>query len=314
MDTIRFTPTPGTAGTGWFDRQGVERKPSGKDEKTDRPIAVIGRRCGRCGGAGGSEKWGPHGSNTGWTCYDCGGTGCGPNTIVKLYTAEETARLDGSIAKRRATKAEKYRLAQEARVAAEEKGRQERAEMLAADPFMIDFKALMDSFITRSYETGEIEKDRTPDFIRDMWERVQHTDLSDKQRGAVDKFIFNMHERARKASISAWQGEVGDRIEFTAKVVAVRVISYGAPRYQGRFPGDELDKHLIKFETEEGQLLTWKTTKWLDLDTIVTAKGTVKAQNTWDGRKETELTRVMASEKIKPEVESWKEGGRAVRA
>ncbi|AYK20477.1 hypothetical protein C0073_022335 (plasmid) [Aeromonas veronii] len=29
--------------------------------------------CGRCGGRGGSEAW----SHTGWTCYQCGGTGKG---------------------------------------------------------------------------------------------------------------------------------------------------------------------------------------------------------------------------------------------
>lgn len=61
--------------------------------KTDRngtKYYSIPRACPRCGGAGGSEAW----AYTGWTCYECGGTGDGGFEIVKEYTPEYAAKLE----------------------------------------------------------------------------------------------------------------------------------------------------------------------------------------------------------------------------
>ena len=54
----------------WFFRDGrpalrVSNVSSGK------PAAWVLKICGRCGGAGGSERW----RHTGWTCFECGGKG-----------------------------------------------------------------------------------------------------------------------------------------------------------------------------------------------------------------------------------------------
>lgn len=54
--------------------------------------------CSRCGGAGGADKW----QFTGWTCYECGGTGEGRSEIIKEYTPEYEAKLEERRAKRRA--------------------------------------------------------------------------------------------------------------------------------------------------------------------------------------------------------------------
>lgn len=55
--------------------------------------------CERCGGAGGADKW----AYTGWTCYECGGTGKVAGSW-KEYTPEYEAKL----AERRRKRAEKY--------------------------------------------------------------------------------------------------------------------------------------------------------------------------------------------------------------
>jgi hypothetical protein len=60
--------------------------------------------CGRCGGAGGSEAW----KFTGWTCFECNGSGHRNRVkVLKAYTAESYAKLEMARAKRAATKAAK---------------------------------------------------------------------------------------------------------------------------------------------------------------------------------------------------------------
>ena len=70
-----------------------------------KPFISHVNRCSRCGGAGGSDKWAP----TGWTCYQCGGTGKGSLVVYKLYvyklyTAEQLAKLNATRDKKNAVK------------------------------------------------------------------------------------------------------------------------------------------------------------------------------------------------------------------
>src|SRR3546814_17369246 len=64
-------------------------------------------------GAGGADKWGPAGTNTGWTCWKCGGTGVSGKDYIRLYTAEENVKHDAAAEKRAAKKAEKMAERQE---------------------------------------------------------------------------------------------------------------------------------------------------------------------------------------------------------
>ena len=64
--------------------------------------------CPRCGGLSGSDKW----AYTGWTCYDCGGSGRARNPeIIKVYTPEYRAKLDER-ARKRAEKKQAERVAE----------------------------------------------------------------------------------------------------------------------------------------------------------------------------------------------------------
>lgn len=67
--------------------------------------------CSRCGGAGGSDKW----DHTGWTCFDCSGTGEGPTREMTVYTPEAFARLEAIRAKRAAKAAAAAKAAEDER-------------------------------------------------------------------------------------------------------------------------------------------------------------------------------------------------------
>jgi len=66
-----------------------------------RPYTVNVYPCSRCGGAGGGDKW----QFTGWTCFDCGGSGKAQPRTEKLYTADQLAKLDAAQGKRDAKRA-----------------------------------------------------------------------------------------------------------------------------------------------------------------------------------------------------------------
>lgn len=82
--------------------------------------------CSRCGGGGGADKW----QFTGWTCYQCGGTGK-MHGKYKVYTPEYEAKLEA----RRKAKAEKFERehAEEIAKAEAERKAKEEAERLARE-------------------------------------------------------------------------------------------------------------------------------------------------------------------------------------
>ena len=82
--------------------------------------------CDRCGGAGGADQW----KYTGWTCYECGGTG---KVFAKWkeYTPEYEAKLN----ERRKAKAEQYERehAEEITKAEQERKSKEEADRIARE-------------------------------------------------------------------------------------------------------------------------------------------------------------------------------------
>lgn len=81
--------------------------------------------CPRCGGKGGSEAW----KFTGWTCYECGGSG-----VVEVEWKEYTPEHEAKLAKARAKRQAKRMAEIEARQAEyEEKKRVEEEERKARE-------------------------------------------------------------------------------------------------------------------------------------------------------------------------------------
>lgn len=192
-----------------FSRTGEALVQNSSDEK-GKPLHVCDRVCWRCGGLGGSEKW----RHTGWTCYRCGGSGKDPvRDRVKLYTAEQNAKLDAAAEKRAekkaAARAEAARIEQERRDA-------ERAEIISDNQGFLDR-------IDAELAHGEIE------VLQSIKDRIveQAKEPTDRQVEVVNQIIErNEAERARRAA-ARHVGEIKKRqiFELTLLHTQSRLVS-----------------------------------------------------------------------------------------
>lgn len=172
----------------------------------NNPYTLRWTSCSRCGGAGGSERW----RHTGFTCYNCGGSGEGRTERVKLY---DPARVEKLNASRDAARDRK-----EAKRVAEVEAR--RAEFLAAHGAMLD--------AARPYAA---ESTVLASILAQADSRMK---ISDAQRDAVAKCVAAViakRERDARAAAeragSVHVGTVGEPIEVDAEVRFVRAFQNG---------------------------------------------------------------------------------------
>lgn len=295
-----YRGTPAVPGTGWFDRNGVERKDFGVLTGGDYK-SLVGKRytmytpaCSRCGGLGGSDKW----AHTGWTCFQCKGAKKGESRPIRLYTADELAVLNTRRDALNAKKAEK-RAAEAARIKAEqEASTNARKAALEVDPFYVAFRDLVRTFklpLTNdsgyAYFDQEDPRRPIPDFLADMWKRIQHTDLSEKMQAAVQKFLDTRAAEQRRKENARHIGDEGARIAISVKVMFVKTVHYGEGYW-------DPSKYLIKLETVDGLVLTWFTQKYFEKGVTLVGKATVKAHKEYNGMKETQITNFRVSDEI----------------
>ena len=184
--------------------------------------------CPRCGGAGGADAW----AYTGWTCYECGGTGTVRGTW-KVYTPEYEAKLEA----RRAARRKKWEEEHAEEIAQREAERKAREE-----------------------EQRKAEEER-------------------KRKEA--------EELARKAK-SQYVGQIGDKIEITAKIEKSAWFEYKNPFGYGMNT-----MYVYTFRDADGNAIVWKTSKGTTFpeDTELVIKGTVKDHSEYRDEKQTVLTR-----------------------
>jgi hypothetical protein len=167
--------------------------------------------CGRCGGQGGSEVW----KFTGWTCFQCGGSGRGSIVCHKLYTAEQLAKLNATADKKAAAKAEKLAV-KVAKIAAE---RAERWAVVTRDNGPL-------------FERAAKFSEQNP-FIASVMETVARTgNLSEKQMATLISACDKCEARAVAVAGSGHVGEIGKRIEVA--VTVERVSTFERARFQNR--------------------------------------------------------------------------------
>lgn len=188
------------------------------NDKAQRGHSVL-RSCGRCGGAGGSDKW----AHTGWTCFDCGGKGnIGRHDFVRLYTAAELDRLNAAKAKRDATRARKA-----AEAAAIEMTRRaaERSQVLADHA---DILRLMDR---AAFEQGEGDEERcVSPFLSELIDQLRERarPLSPAQIEAAERAANKILAERVRAAAADFIGEVGERRDFALTLhKAVSLPDYG---------------------------------------------------------------------------------------
>lgn len=170
------------------------------------------RSCSRCGGAGGSSMW----AHTGWTCFECGGSGKhknGPES-VRLYTADELVKLDASKAKR---DAKKQAVTDALVVARKAETDQRRADFDAAYGYLL---TAAEPFIERS------------SFVKDVVRKARETAyMSDRQEIALSQTIAKMAAEDIAKASSGYVGEIGARIEVA--VTVDRIASFDRQSFRG---------------------------------------------------------------------------------
>lgn len=176
-----------------YTRGGTQQTPNAKIKT--RPAFAYQDRCGRCGGAGGSDKW----AHTGFTCFDCGGSGKGKVRVVPLYTAEQLTKLNAAADRRQAKK----RAEAEAAAAKREA---ERTERRAA------YRETVADLLKRY---REVQANETIDKM--VSECDDRASMSDAQREWIERHIA---ECVRKAA-SSFVASVGERTVFEIKIAKI---------------------------------------------------------------------------------------------
>lgn len=254
----RYSATP-FAGTVSRDTQG-------------KPYFMQERSCSRCGGAGGADKWKP----TGWTCFDCGGSGKHPRgpERVRLYTADELVKLNATQEKRTAKRT----------AAADVKAAVAKAEVEARrQEFETAHGALMaqaEAFCDRS------------EFVRDVVRKArERATLTEKQETALRATVAKLSAEAVAKAASGYVGAVGKRVE--CKVQVARVASFTRQAF-GPYGGVET-VWILTMRDEAGNAIVSKTPRFhAEKGESFTLRATVKEHSEYDGEKQTVVQRCAA--------------------
>lgn len=238
-----------------FKRDGSPAKTQSTDDK-GRPVILTLRPCGRCGGAGGSDKW----IRTGWTCFDCGGKGNrGHYDRERLYTADQLAKLNATKAKRDATRKAKQEAAAKAEA---DRIDAERAQVIA------DHKELL----------GRMRGWNDP-FLGDLVAQIEvrAKPLSEKQLAAVQEKLDRLEAERARLNAAHHVGQEGERLELDLTFVrSIDLPDYGF----GPF-------YLSIFRTDDGSTVTYKGPRWnpFDLPTETRGEGRDRYRVILDGSK-----------------------------
>lgn len=250
-----------------FNRDGTRNTRVFAVDPKGRPWTSYVGKCNRCGGAGGADKW----AYTGWTCFDCRGSGKGWPQHVHLYTCEELAKLNERKAKADATRAAK-------RQAAADKAQAE------ADARRADFMAVHGALIERAKPHMEDE------FIADVIGKgIRYAQFSPAQADAVAKAIDRIEERARKRAASGYVGSVGERLEL--EVTVERVSSFQRPAFNAPWTTETV--WVAGMRDSNGNALVSMGSFSAEKGETFTIRGTVKEHSVYNEEKQTKLSRVM---------------------
>jgi hypothetical protein len=227
------------------------------------------RMCGRCGGAGGADKW----AHTGWTCFQCGGKRVVGTEIVKLYDAEKLAKLNATKAKADAKREAKYQAKREAE-----------AEATAARS---------NAFFAKHGDLIERAKGYQDSFIRDVIDgAVRYCEMTDGQADAVAAAIDRKVAQAAVRAASDHVGAIGDRI--TVKVKVERVIYFERPAFNAPWTTETV--YIATMRDEAGNAIVSKGRFAPEEGATLTIKATVKEHSMYRDQRQTVVQRIKEME------------------
>lgn len=252
-----------------FTRQGERHTGNFNVDSRGATSFVRARKCGRCGGAGRSEKW----RYTGLTCYDCGGSGIHGTETVKLYTAEKLAKLNTTKAKADAKRAAIAKAKADA-LAAEAAAR--------ADTF----RAANADLLRRAAAHMDNE------FIADVITRAnQRSEITEAQAAAVMTTIERIETRRAVAAASRHVGRVGERIECV--VTVERASGFSRPKFNAPWVHETV--HVITMRDENGNcIVSMSPSFYAEAGSSFTLRATVKDHSEYNGQQQTKVARAKA--------------------
>lgn len=223
------------------------------------------RMCGRCGGAGRSDKW----ARTGYTCFDCGGARTRGTETVKLYTADRLAKLNAAKAKADAKR----------QAAADAKAEAEAAASAAR----------RDAFLAKHGDLIESAKGYKDEFIRDVIDRaVERCEMTDNQAAAVAAAVARKVAEADARVASNHVGYVGERL--TLAVTVERVASFERPAFNA--PWTTTVVNIVTMRDAAGNAIVSKGRFYADKGERLTIKATVKEHSIYKDERQTIVQRI----------------------
>lgn len=229
--------------------------PAGAVQRTakGRPFVRVELPCGRCGGAGRSDRW----QHTGYTCFQCGGNGRGVTKAVKLYTPAEVEKLSARRAKAIAKATAKAEAAAVVQAAKEDR---QAADVRAA---YADLFAGVATYLPDSEFAADI-----------LAKALKFGSLTDGQAGALKTAIDRAKAKADRPSRHV--GEIGKRQVFTATVQHVAT-------FESSFNGYDRTVHIHIMEDADGNVIVHKGQSIASKGEMITFAATVKEHGQRDG-------------------------------
>ena len=247
-------------------------------------------RCGRCGGAGGSEAW----RYTGWTCYECAGTGTTGIDRIPLYDADRLAKLNATKAKADARKLAKL---------AEKQAAEKAAADARRDAFLAEHGDLLAWARAAAFDADGCV---VQDFLANMvWTADRFATWSDAQAAAVAKFKASREATAAKRAASKHVGTVGTR--FEGAVTVERVYSFERPVFNAAWLKETVFNTTLR--TEDGCALVVKFSHFhQEVGAQIVIRATIKEHSEYKGEAQTIIQRVIVPYEVnakKEENERW---------
>jgi len=213
---------------------------------------IVKASCSRCGGQGGAEAW----KRTGFTCYKCHGDGGHRLVRETVYDREAFAKREAK---------------QQAKVAAKRA-----ADQAKADATKAAFEAAHGDLIAK---VSQITKPSA--FLCDVIEKGnKYGSISEAQASAAHRAADNEITRQAQNETAQWIGAVGDRIEITGTIISR--IAFGS--VFGLVVISIIKDAAGNFFVQKGRGIG-------DKGEEVTVKATVKGHDTYNGVKQTIITR-----------------------
>lgn len=248
-----------------FFRHGDEFQGAPSFNEKGKPFTTVKHMCGRCGGAGRSDRW----AYTGFTCFQCGGAGYTGHDDVPLYTREKLDALNATAAKKAQIKADQYA------VAAAEKAKEVEARRA-------DFLSLYGPFLDEAAKFADRNE-----FIADVvYKAHKNSALSEGQEIALRNAIERIKAFDAQKATSDFIGDIGHRLTFKVEVKRVYTFetAFGV-------------KNIVTMIDASGNTIVSKGSFYSEKGNKYTLSGTIKEHATYRDEKQTVIQRVKVLER-----------------